>query len=201
MAKRRLLTIRRTLPWLLIICAVIGLWASFTLTIEHINLLKDPNHQLNCDLNPILSCGPVMQSDIATQFGFPNPIIGLVAFSAQATLGITMLAGAKMKSWFWRLYGVAILVGLGFIFWLMYQSIFQIKAICIYCLISWVVMFITAWYVFQFMLAEKHITIKNKAIATFVRKYQLEIVISWFLLPIVLIIYEFWHFFGPKLGF
>ena len=201
MAKRRLLTIRRTLPWLLIVCAVVGLLASLTLTLEHINLLKDPNHQLNCDLNPILSCGPVMQSDIATQFGFPNPIIGLVAFSAQAMLGVVMLAGAKLKRWFWRLYGVVILAGLGFIFWLMYQSIFQIKAICIYCLLSWIVMFITAWYVLQFMLAEKHITINNKAIEAFVRKYHLEILVSWFLLLTALIILEFWYYFGPNLGF
>ena len=201
MAKRRPLTIQRTLPWLLIICAVIGLWASFTLTIEHINLLKDPNHQLNCDLNPILSCGPVMQSDTATQFGFPNPIIGLVAFSAQAMLGVMVLAGAKMKSWFWRLYGAIILAGLGFVFWLMYQSIFHIKAICIYCLISWIVMFITAWYVFQFMLAEKHLKLGNSAFQTFVRKYHLELLVSWFLLLTALILYEFWYFFGPKLGF
>ena len=189
------------MPWILIICAAVGLLASFTLTIEHINLLKDPAHQLNCDLNPILSCGPVMQSETATQFGFPNPLIGLMAFSAQALLGLTLLAGAKMKSWFWRLYGVSILAGLGFVFWLMYQSIFNIKAICIYCLISWIVMFITAWYVFQFMLAEKHLQIPHKPTHLFIRKYHIEILVSWFLILTGLILYEFWYYFGPKLGF
>jgi uncharacterized membrane protein len=201
MVKIRRLTIQKTLPWILIVTAVIGFGASFTLVMEHIHLLKNPDYQLNCNINPILSCGPVMESKTATQFGFPNPLIGLAFFSAQAMLGLIMLAGAKMKSWFWKLWGVAILGSLGFVFWLMSESLLELKAICIYCLISWIVTFISSWYVFQYMLADKHISLPNKSLQIFIRRYHLEILITWFLLVAGLIVYEFWYFFGPKLGF
>ncbi len=194
-------TIVVALPWILIATAVVGFVASFVLMLDHLSLLKDPSFNPNCNINPILSCGPVMESKTATQFGFPNPVIGLAVFSAQAMLGLVMLAGARMKTWFWRLYGVAILLSLVFVFWLMSVSIFNLKAICIYCMIAWIVTFISAWYTFQYMLAEKHISLKNKSLQLFVRKYHGEILTSWFLILIVLVVYEFWYYFGPKLGF
>ncbi len=193
-------TVTWSLPYILIISAAIGFAASFILTLEHIAILKDPNHQFSCSINPILSCGPVMNSKEATVFGFPNPLLGLAMFGAQGLLGLVMLAGAKMKSWFWKVFGFGILGGLAFTLWLMYKSIFVIGAICIYCMAVWIVMFITAWYVYQFMLAEKHIVLKNKKITKFIRVHHGDILFSWFLLLTILVLYKFWYFFGPKIG-
>lgn len=195
------LTIQKALPYILIVGAVVGFLASFILTMEHINLYKDPSHQLNCDLNPILSCGPIMNSKEAVIFGFPNPLMGLAMFAAQGLLGVVMLAGAKMKKWFWQLYLAGILGGIAFTLWLMYSSIFNIKALCIYCVTAWIVMFVSAWYVFQYMLAEKIITFKNAKITTLLRKHHGDILVGWFLAVIGLILYEFWYFFGKYFGF
>jgi len=193
------LTVQRVLPYILIVTAVIGFLASFKLTIEHINLYKDPGHLFDCNLNPILSCGPVMKSKEAVIFGFPNPIMGLAMFAAQATIGAVMLAGAKMKSWFWKLYGLGILGGLAFTLWLMYSSIFNLGAICIYCMTVWITMFISSWYVFQFMLAEKHVTLKSSKLTKFLRVHHGEILTVWFLVVTALILHEFWYYFGSLL--
>ena len=192
--------VQAVLPYILIITAVIGFVASFILMIEHLNLLKDPSHHLSCSINPILSCGPVMNSPTATQFGFPNPLMGLASFGAQALLGLVMLAGARMKSWFWKLWGVQVLGSVFFTLFLMQQSIFIIKAICIYCMTVWIVLSISTWYTFQYMLAEGHIGNKASKTTKFVRKYHGDILFAWFLLVTCLILWEFWYFFGPKLG-
>lgn len=194
-------SVQKSLPYILIISAIVGLIASFTLTIEHINIYRDPSHHLSCSINPVLSCGPVMQSKEATVFGFPNPLIGLVMFGAQGMIGLAMLAGSKMKSWFWKLYGLGILGGLAFTLWLMWHSLYVIGAICIYCLMVWIVMFISAWYIFQFMLAEKHLKLRSKKVTKFIRVHHGDILLVWFLIITGLILNRFWYYYGPQLGF
>lgn len=194
-------TIQQALPYILIITAIIGLVASFTLTIEHINLIKDPNYNPTCSINPILSCGPVMKSSTATIFGFPNPLIGLVSFGAQALLGVALLAGARLKSWFWKLWGIQILGSFLFTLFLIHQSIFVIGALCIYCITVWIALSFSAWYTLQYMLVEGHTGNLRSRTARFVRKYQHDILLVWFLFLACLILWEFWYFFGPKLGF
>lgn len=193
--------IQQSLPWILLVGAIIGLIASFTLTVEHIEILKDPNHNLSCSIDPVLACGPIMQSKEATVFGFPNPLIGLIMFGAQATIAVVMLAGAKMKKWFWQLYLGGILAGWAFAMWLMWHSLYVIGAICIYCFMVWIVMIVSSWYVFQYMLAEKHLNLKSKAATTFLRKHHGDILFVIFLILIGLILNRFWYYYGPKLGF
>lgn len=195
------ITIQQAFPYILIVTAIIGFFASFVLMVEHIALIKDPNHNLSCSINPILSCGPVMNSPTASQFGFPNPIMGIASFAAQGLLGLALLAGARMKSWFWKLWGVQVLGSVAFTLFLIQQSVFSIKALCIYCMTVWVVLSISSWYTLQFMLAEGHIGNTKSQATQFVRKYHGDILFVWFLLVVGLILWEFWYFFGPKLGF
>lgn len=193
--------IQQVLPYLLIVTAVIGLLASFTLTVEHIHLIKNPDYKPTCSINPILSCGPVMKSPTATMFGFPNPLIGLVSFGAQLLLGVIMLAGARMKSWFWKLWGVQVLGSVLFTLFLIYQSVFVIGALCIYCITVWIALSFSAWYTLQYMLVEGHIGNLKSPMTKLVRKYQHDVILIWFLFLAGLIFWEFWYYFGPKLGF
>lgn len=194
--------IQQTFPYILIIGAIIGLFASFALTIEEAALLKDPAHHLSCSLDPILSCGPVMQSSQATAFWeIPNPSIGLVVFGMFALTGLVMLAGAKMKRWFWNMYLSGVLAGIVFVLWLMFQTLYRINALCIYCMMVWVVMFTVGWYLIQYLLATKHIKVKNNKFIRFIREHHLDILVAWFLIVAATILHHFWYFYGPKLGF
>ncbi len=193
--------IQDTFPWILIIAGIVALFAAFMLTIEKIELLKNPSHQLNCNLDPILSCGPVMMSDQATAFwNIPNPAIGLVAFGMFIMTGLAMLAGAKMKRWFWKMYAFGVSAGVIFTLWLMYQTVYNIEALCVYCMMVWAAMFTIDWYLFQYLLAEKHIRL-NKRFTNFVRKHHFDILLTWFLIVIALILNHFWYYYGAKLGF
>lgn len=193
--------IQDTFPWILIVGGILALYAAFTLIVEKFELLKNPAHQLNCNLDPVLSCGPVMQSEQATAFwNIPNPAIGLVAFGMFVMTGLAMLAGAKMKRWFWKMYAFGIAAGITFTLWLMYQTVYKIEALCIYCMLVWIVMFTIDWYLLQYMLAEKHIRL-NKKFTAFVRKHHLDILLAWFLVVAGLILNHFWYYYGPKLGF
>lgn len=193
--------IQQSLAYILLVGAIVGLFASFTLTIEHINILKDPNHNLSCSIDPVLACGPIMNSKEATFFGFPNPLIGLVTFGAQLLLAFAMLAGAKMKKWFWQGYGLSLLGGMIFTAWLIWHSLYSIGAICIYCFLVWLVMIPTTWYVFQYMLAEKHINIRSKKLTKFIRNNHGNILLVFYLVLFAMILSRFWYYYGPKLGF
>ena len=142
-----------------------------------------------------------MMSDQATAFwNIPNPSIGLVAFGMFVMTGLTMLAGAKMKRWFWKMYAVGVSAGIAFTLWLMYQTVYNIEALCIYCMVVWTVMFTTGWYLFQYLLAEKHINL-NKKFTNFVRRHHLDILFTWFIIVFALILNHFWYYYGSKLGF
>lgn len=192
--------LEQALPIILIICGVIGLWASFTLVVDHISLIKNPNQSFICDLNPVLSCGSVMQSRTATVLGFPNPIMGIASFTAMILLGIVMLAGAKMKKWFWQLYSLQMVGGLLFMLFLMEQSLFVIKAICIYCLIVWLVLILSSWYTFLYMIEINALKIKSRH-ARWLRQNHGDILVAVYLILLAFILREFWYYYGPRLGF
>ena len=61
----------RRLAWLYMVGGAIGLLAAAVLLIEKVALLKDPTYVPSCSINPILSCGSIMQTSQAEAFGFP----------------------------------------------------------------------------------------------------------------------------------
>ncbi|WP_297795099.1 vitamin K epoxide reductase family protein, partial [Mycobacterium sp.] len=77
--------------WWLLIAGVIGLIASMTLTVEKIDILLDSSYVPSCNINPILSCGSVMITPQASLLGFPNPLLGLVAFTVVIVTGLLAL--------------------------------------------------------------------------------------------------------------
>ncbi|GIF69284.1 hypothetical protein Ais01nite_73190 [Asanoa ishikariensis] len=60
-------------------------------------LLADPSYRPSCSINPILSCGSVMTTAQAEAFGFPNPVIGMVAFPVVVALGLAVLTGIRLN--------------------------------------------------------------------------------------------------------
>jgi len=73
--------------WWVLIAGVIGLIASTTLTVEKIELLRNPSYVPSCNINPIVSCGSVMTTPQASVLGFPNSLIGIAAFTIVTVTG------------------------------------------------------------------------------------------------------------------
>src|SRR5687768_7389479 len=71
-----------------LIAGVLGLAAAVTLTVEKIEILINPDYVPSCSINPVLSCGSVMITPQASVFGFPNSLIGIVAFTVVLVTGV-----------------------------------------------------------------------------------------------------------------
>src|SRR5690606_15768571 len=112
----------QVIGWLLVVLGFIGFFAAADLSIEKVQLLKNPDYQPTCNISPILSCGSVMATEQAEAFGFPNPFIGVAAFAIVLTVGMGVLAGAKYERWFWLGLQAGTVFGVLFVHWLMYQS-------------------------------------------------------------------------------
>lgn len=135
------------LAWTLTLGGLVGLAASVTLLIEKIELLKNPDYVPSCNISPILSCGSIMRTPQAELFGFPNPILGVVGFAVVVTVGVSVLAGAEYRRFFWLGLQVGATLGALFVHWLIYQSLYKIGALCPYCMVVWIVTVTIFWYV------------------------------------------------------
>lgn len=190
------------LPYLLITVGVIGFICAFAIMFDDVRLLKNPNYVPSCNLNPIISCGSVMQSLQAHAFGFPNPFIGLGAFPVLITIGVALTAGATFKRWFWLGLEAGTIFGVVFVHWLAFQSVYRIHALCPWCMGVWAVTITAFWYVTLYNLETGAISLKHgwlTSCAHFVRRHHLDILILWFLIIAGLILKHFWYYYGHYL--
>ncbi|MDT0186835.1 vitamin K epoxide reductase family protein [Microbacterium sp. ARD31] len=137
----------RLLPWLLLLGGLAGALAAFVLTVEKIELLTDAAYVPTCSINPVLNCGSIMRTDQAEVFGFPNPLLGLAGFPVLAATGAVLLAGARLRRWYWLGLQAGAIAGAVFVGWLIFQSLYRIGALCPYCMVVWAVVLPTFWYV------------------------------------------------------
>ncbi len=129
----------RTWALLALITAGLGLYASISLVIEKWAIVQDPLHVTACDINATFSCGTVIRSSQANLLGFPNPFIGLVAYTLVIVIAVGVLAGARYRAWYWLGLLAGQILGQIFLLWLWTQATFSINALCLYCMLVWFV--------------------------------------------------------------
>ena len=186
----------RGLGLLLTIGGAIGLFSAAILIIEKINFLEDKAAgrptSLGCDINPIVGCGNVINTDQASAFGFPNPIIGVAAFAIVATIGVLLLARITLPTFVWAGLQLGVIFGIGFVTWLQYQSIYEIKGLCPYCMVVWSITIpIFIWVTARNLRAYA----PNNPVSRFVGDWTLLINILWY----VAVISAIWFKFGENL--
>lgn len=137
----------RALGWVMVVAGAAGLVAALILSVEKYRLAVDPGYVPSCDLNPVVSCGSVMDTAQASAFGIPNSLIGIAAFAVVVTVGVTMLAGFRPPGWVWAGLQVGVTAGMVFVLWLITQSLYVIGALCPYCMLVWLVTFTVFWFV------------------------------------------------------
>ncbi|MFC4561867.1 vitamin K epoxide reductase family protein [Nocardiopsis mangrovi] len=152
--------ISRALPWLLTAGGAIGLAAAGALLVEKVRVLQNPDHVPACSINPVLSCGTVMDTPQATAFGdIPNPVIGVACFAIVAAVGAALLAEGVFRRWFWLGLQAGTVFGAGFVHWLIFQSLYRIGALCPYCMAVWAVTVPVFWYVTLHNLRAGHLRV------------------------------------------
>lgn len=195
---KKALAIDNVLKWLFVIGGLIGFIASFVLTIDKIKILQNPSFVPNCNINPILSCGSVMVTAQASLFGFANSLIGIAGFAGLVAIGMAMLAGAKFNRWFWLVVQAGATLGILFVHWLIYESLYKIGTLCPYCMGVWVVTIPIFAYVTFFNIQQGYLPglRKDNRVVAFVMRHHGDIVLVWFLLIGGLIMNRFWYYFG-----
>jgi uncharacterized membrane protein len=121
----------------LVVVGVIGFVAAFALTLDKFRMLENPAAQLSCNFSILVSCSTNLASWQGAIFGFPNPVIGLAAWSVVITVGLAVLAGARFSRWFWVGLNIGFLGAIVFVIWLIYQSIFVLGVLCPWCMVTW----------------------------------------------------------------
>lgn len=132
-------------PVFLVIAGALGLLGAFALTVEKFVLLQNPDASLGCDFSLVVQCGRNLASWQGSLFGFPNPLIGLIGFTAPIVVGVAMLAGARFARWFWALFTAGVTGALAFVIWLISQSIFVLGTLCPWCMLVWAVTIPLFW--------------------------------------------------------
>ncbi|MEU8852811.1 vitamin K epoxide reductase family protein [Streptomyces sp. NPDC048564] len=144
----------RAFALMLVITGAAGLLAAWVITIDKFKILEakveGKTFTPGCSLNPIVSCGSIMESKQAAVFGFPNPMLGLVCYGMVICVGMSLLTRARFPRWYWLTFNVGTLFGVAFCTWLMYQSLYNINALCLWCSLAWAATITMFWYVTSF---------------------------------------------------
>jgi uncharacterized membrane protein len=190
--------IRHTNAWIyatMLFSSCLSLIASFVLSKEAVTLAANPNANLSCNINAVISCGTVGSAWQSHVFGFPNAFLGLIAEPVVITMAVAGLAGVRFPRRFMFAAQVVYTLGLVFAYWLFYQSMFHIGALCPWCLLVTV----STTLVFSTL---THINIRDgnlylppriqSALSTGIRaNLDLMVVVMWLLMLVLAILLKY----------
>lgn len=131
----------------LVIAGGLGLLAAFELTLEKLLTLSNPEYVPGCNVGVLVGCSVNLGSEQGALFGFPNPLIGLMAWPVVITTGVALLAGARFARWYWIGLNVGVTGALAFVIWLIAQSIYVLDVLCPWCMLTWAVTIPVFWVV------------------------------------------------------
>lgn len=165
----------------MIAAGVAGLSAAFALTVDKIRLLEDPTYVPACSFNAVLSCASIMTSDQAEAFGFPNPLLGLAGFAGLLALGMAAINGGVLANWLWLVIQAGLTFALLFVHWLFLQSVYEIEALCPFCMLVWVATITVFFYVTLANLLSERIRTPQilRPVLDVATRYHSVIVIAW----------------------
>jgi len=149
----------RQSAWIFFVAGMIGIAASIELIIQKIAVLNNPDFVPNCDINPVLSCGSVINTEQASLFGFPNPVLGVIGFTVVIMFGALLFAGVQLPRTMWLGLNLGALLGMFFVVWLVSQSLYVIGALCPWCMVVWAITIPIFWQVTTDNLASKRLSL------------------------------------------
>lgn len=119
----------------MLISSALGLVASFVLSVDAIELAKNPLAELSCNISEKISCATVGLSWQSSVLGFPNAFLGLITEPVVITVAVASLARVRFPRWFMVTAQAFYTIGFAFAIWLFYQAYFVIGALCPWCLL------------------------------------------------------------------
>lgn len=124
---------QKSLYAIVTIGAGVGFIASFLQMLEKITLLKDAHAVLSCNLSSVFNCSNILNAHQSSVFGFPNSLLCITFFAILLTLGLAGWTGGVVGTKLRITYQAMSVFFAGFGFWYLWQSIFNVGSLCIYC--------------------------------------------------------------------
>ena len=143
--------------------ALLSLLAAFVLSVEAIELAKNPNAVLACSINIILNCATVGIHPSASLLGFPNSFLGLIAEPVVITVAIAGLAGISFPRRFMFAAQIGYSLGFAFAVYLFFTSMFVIQALCPWCLLVTVSTTFVLFSITRYNIRENNLYLPKKA--------------------------------------
>lgn len=147
----------------MLVGALLSLLASFVLSVEAIQLAKNPDAELSCSVNVVLNCATVAKHPSAEMLGFPNSFLGLMAESVVITVAIAGLAGIAFPRRFMFVAQIGYTLGLIYAFVLFFISMFVIQALCPWCLLVTVTTTFVWFSITRYNIRENNLYLPKRA--------------------------------------
>ena len=187
----------------LLLCALLGFAASFVLTVDKIELLKNPQAAISCNINPIISCTSAMSSAPSEILGIPNSLFGLIAYTALIAVAVLLLLGNKLNGATWKLILSVGALGTLFIHYLIIQSIFFLHIICPWCFGLWIstpIMLLCLVSLFSRTDHAVQLTGRAQTMLRRVVKFMAPAVVLWYSVLAAAVLLVFWDFWMSLIG-
>jgi len=146
----------------MLVGSLLSLLASFVLSIEAIELAKNPSADLACNVNIILNCATVNSHPTAVFLGFPNSFLGMVAEPIVITVAIAGLAGIAFPRRFMFAAQIGYTLGLVFALALFYISFNIIQALCPWCLLVTLTTILVWFAITRYNIRENNLYLPKK---------------------------------------
>jgi uncharacterized membrane protein len=182
---------------LIIFFAMLGFIAAFTLSVEKLEILANPNKVLPCDVNGVFNCGTVMKSAYASVFGIPWSFFGVAGYPAVLLFGLVLFEKIKYSRW------LSILITLGglgafilstYFIWL---SAYVIGVFCPWCLLSAISSTAIFFLILTVNLKENNYELPEEQAIFFQRKiragWNTLFTLIWFIGMILFAYFPFWY--------
>ena len=151
----------RGFGWLLLVCGLIGIIACWELISSQLDLLRNPDAELICDVSPLVSCGDSLNVWQGNLLGVPNSFIGAIAFGALTAIGAALLSGVRLPRWMWWGLSAGSLGGIAFVIWFLSVSIMTFGKLCPFCMVIWSVTIPVAAHSWAWAAAGGHLGLRD----------------------------------------
>lgn len=177
--------------------AVLGFTAAFTLTIDKFDILRNPNQELPCNINPLLNCGIVMRSKYAEVFGIPWSLLGVAGYPAVMLLALFLIQKRKLTLWLTWLITLPAFGAFALSTYFMYVSAYLIGVFCPWCILSAISSTVIFFTLLTINFVENNYQLPEKQVSYLQRKirqgWNILFVIIWFVLLAIVEYFPFWY--------
>lgn len=174
---------------IILFSGIVGLLASFVLTLDKIRLLQEADFVPACSVNPVISCMSAMSSEQSEILGVPNSLFGIMLYMALVVVAGLMLFNVRFPRVIWKVMLLFSVLGLIFVHYLLIQSLFVLHVICPWCLSIW----LTTPLLFLSLINEyahldsKKLTSRSGKLVEYISRNSVVIGSIWYVAFIVLV--------------